>query len=405
MDRTSSDARRATRRLTAEDREQSRRLGEEGFGADPPGQPAPPAEDTSPAGGRHSWGRFAGDRLLARAVGLELGSWWHGTQVPTCGVADVTVAAEHRGEGLLRELFRALLEEASDRGEPLSTLYPTAPGIYRRLGYEVVCALDEVDLVTADLGLVRPAEGTTVRRATVADVPAVREAYDAWAAAQNGPLTRRGAGFGAPDAAWLEQVTATTLAEDADGRVVGFARWDRGTGYDEHARIAVPDLVGLTADAHRALWRVLGSFSTVAPTVRLTTSGADAARLVLPTSTGRRVVHRPYMLRVHDPARALTGLRLAPGSWTAQLRVAGDVLGVADGGYRLVVEDGVSRCERADVPPDAATYTTQGLALAFAGTQDSANLRLAGHLSGRRDDDRVLDLLLHGRPVHVRDYF
>ncbi|MDN4174596.1 GNAT family N-acetyltransferase [Nocardioides sp. SOB77] len=400
---------RTTRLLTADDLGQTLALGQEAFGAPPEGWRPPTAEGWPPPG-RHSWGTFAtgpdGDRLLARVIGLELGSWFHGAAVPTCGIAGVAVAAEHRGQGMLADLFRVVLGEAAERGEALSALYPTAPGIYRRLGYEVVTALDDVDLLTADLAAVRPpADGTTVRRATVADVPAVRAVYDAWAAAQNGPLTRRGPSDTATDAELLDEVTAITVAEDADGRVTGFASWDRGTGYDESAVITVHDLVGLTGDAHRALWRVLGSFATVARTVRLTTSGADAARLVLPAYAWRRVVHRPYMLRVHDPARALTGLRLAPGSWEVAFRVAGDVLGVMDGGYRLVVRDGVSTCTAAEVPADAATYTPQGLALAYAGTQDSANLRLAGHLGGSAADDAVLDVLLRGRPAHVRDYY
>jgi predicted acetyltransferase len=401
---------RVTRRVTAEDREQWAALGVEGFGSLPPGSPPPPPVDPWPRAYHRPWGVFEGDRLVARIGGVELGSWFHGVEVPTCGIDNVAIAAEHRGSGLLAGLLATVLEEGAERGEPISGLYPTAPGIYRRLGYEIITAFDEVDLLTADLAAVRPpTDGTTVRRATVADAPAVRAVYGAWARAQNGPLTRRGPRFAATDEELLAEVTGITVAEDADGRVTGFVAWDRGTGYDQHARIAVRDLVGLTGDAHRALWRVLGSFATVAPTVRLTTSGADAARLVLPGYPWRRVVHRPYMLRVHDPARALTGLRLAPGSWEVTFRVAGDVLGTMDGGYRLSTDDragdGLSRCTAADVPADAATYTTQGLALAYAGAQDSANLRLAGHLSGRTDDDAVLDLLLGGRPVHVRDYY
>lgn len=398
-----------TRRMTAADLEQTYALGVEAFGRPPAGSPAPDPERW-PLPGRHPWGTFAADgRLLARVVGLELGSWFHGTEVATCGIIGVAVAAEHRGEGLLADLFRVVLDEASERGEPVSGLYPTAPGIYRRLGYEVVTALDEVELPTADLAAVGAPTGTTVRRAIPADAPAIREVYAAWASRQNGPLTRGGPAFPAADAAGdaelLGQTTATTLAVDGDGRVTGYVAWDRGTGFDEHARITVRDLVGLTADAHRALWRVIGSFATVTPTVRVSTSGADAARLVLRGYPWKRVVHRPYMIRVHDPARALSGLRLAPGSWEVPFRVAGDVLGSMDGGYLLTSRDGLSSCTAADVPADAATYSPQGLALAYAGTQDSANLRLAGHLTGHTDDDAVLDLLLAGRPVHVRDYY
>ena len=77
---------------------------------------------------------------------------------------------------------------------------------------------------------------------------------------------------------------------------------------------------------------------------------------------------------------------------------------LADGGYRLELGDATS-CERAEVGDDVATFTVQGLALAWSGAQSCANLRLAGHLSGPAGHDRLLDALLRSRPVHVRDYF
>jgi hypothetical protein len=47
----------------------------------------------------------------------------------------------------------------------------------------------------------------------------------------------------------------------------------------------------------------------------------------------------------------------------------------------------------------------RGLALAYAGAQSCANLRMAGLLSGPDDHDAVLDALLGGRQTHIRDYF
>ena len=78
----------------------------------------------------------------------------------------------------------------------LSTLFPSAPGIYRPFGYELVGSYDVVEVPVGELATVRPPASTiTTRRATAADFDAVRDVYDTWAAAQNGPLTRRGASF------------------------------------------------------------------------------------------------------------------------------------------------------------------------------------------------------------------
>jgi predicted acetyltransferase len=388
------------RRLTLDDLPTSYRLSVEAFGAPPGG---PPPMPTALPEGREVWLSYDGDELVARAAAHSYESWWHGSRVATCGVASVAVAAERRGEGLLKPVFRAMLESAAERGEVVSTLYPTANGIYRPLGYELITSFDTVELATAELAAVRRPVATTTRRARVEDVPALRATYDAWAAAQNGPLTRTGPRFAATDQELLDDVTAVSLAVEGD-TVVGFAVWDRGDGYDPAtAVLEVHDLVATTADGYRALWRVLGSHTSVAGRVRLHTSGDDPARLVLPTSTWHVVGRHPYMLRVSDPAGALTGLTLH-GGFAVPFRVAGDPFGSADGSY-VLEHDGTSHCSRATVPDDAPTFTPQGIALAYAGVQSCANLRMSGHLTGTAEHDALLDAVLGGRPVHVRDYF
>lgn len=395
---------RVTRALTADDFAASLRLGLEAFGDLPDGMAMPTAADF-PHPGRHTFGTLAGDRLLGRVIGREYHSWFRGVEVPTCGVGGVTVAAEHRGEGLLRDLFAAMLADARTRGEVISTLFPTAPGIYRPLGYELVASYDTVEVPTAALAQVRAPSGVTTRRAEVGDLPAVRSVYDAWAALQNGPLTRRGPSFVATDAEVLAERTGITLALDEAGAVVGYASWDRGRGYAGDGRLQVWDLIGLTPDACRALWRVLGSFASVADTVHVRSSGADLARLVLPNLAWTTVATRPYMLRVDDVAGAFAALPLT-GAAVVPLRVVGDRLGVLDGDYLLRVGEDGTTCERSAPDAAATVLTPHGLALLWAGAQSCGNLRLAGHLTaGSPDDDRTFDALLGGRQLHVRDYF
>lgn len=399
------------RLLTLDDHEPSFRLGAEAFGAPPYPGTVPPAPEALPVG-REVWGAFEGGTLVARVAAHEYRSWWHGTTLPTCGIAGVTVAPEHRGAGLLQPLFAAALGAAAARGEALSTLFPTANGIYRPLGYEVVTSLDTVELTTADLAAVRPPATTRVRRATVAGVPALKALYDVWAAAHNGPLTRTGPRFAATDQELLDAVTAVSLAvettPDGGERVVGYLLWDRGEGYDPTTSVLeVHDLVAVSADGYRALWRLLGSHTSVAGRVRVQTSGDDPARLVLPTAAWNVVARHPYMLRVSDPAAALSAVRpTLPGlAAEGSFAVAGDRLGTADGTFSLVVEGGTVRCERVAARAGAPTFTPQGLALAYAGAQTCAALRLVDHLTGPDEHDALLDVLLGGRPRHVRDYF
>ena len=404
------------RRLDLDDYPAAYALGAEAFGPAPAGAPAP-VLPTEPPPGRHSWGAFDGGRLVAKAVALEFASWWGGVAVPTCGIAGVAVAAEHRSGGLLRQIFAPLLEESVARGEVVSTLYPTANGIYRPLGYELVSSYDCVEVPITDLARLRPAVATTTRRAVAADVPAMQEVYATWAASQNGPLTRTGPLFTQPPEELLAEHTGVTLALDTvEGvdRVVGWAGWERSGGYGPHGLIEVRDLYGLTADAYRALWTVVASFASVTGTVRLRTSGADPARLVLPTAAWASLARHqhPYMLRVSDVAGALSAIGPRVPGLAAEITfaVARDPF-AANGSYRLDLADAPGRCERVDHTGAAEragavpTFTPQGIALAFAGVQSCANLRLLDHLTGPDTHDAVLDAALGGRPVHVRDYF
>ena len=134
---------------------------------------------------------------------------------------------------------------------------------------------------------------------------------------------------------------------------------------------------------------------------------------MLPFADWEVVERHPYMLRVHDVAGALTGLPLRLET-SVGFRVTGDPLGTMDGGYRLVVAEGRSRCERVEAegeatgngtPAGVPVLTPQGLALLYAGDQTCANLRLAGHLTGSTVHDELLAALLGPGQLHVRDFF
>ncbi|MGW8565583.1 GNAT family N-acetyltransferase [Isoptericola sp. NPDC055881] len=243
------------RRTAFADVPASRRLGAEAFGVSP--QPAPdPDPDNWPSPNIRPWVATDDGEVVAGLGVRSFTSWFHGAPLATAGFAGVTVAAERRGSGLLRPLVEAALAEARGLGDVVSTLYPSSAGIYRGLGYEVVGAFEEVRVPMSALAAVRPpAPDVRARRATAADVPAVRRVYETWASAQNGPLSRREEPFAmeaddmvGPDADY----TGVTLAVRGTGdteELLGFASWSRGQGYDRTNTVEVDDLVALTPDA------------------------------------------------------------------------------------------------------------------------------------------------------------
>lgn len=407
------------RRVTYEDQPEYQRLGAEAFGGT---RPVPPRETWELAGNRE-WGVFADGSLAARLRVYGFTSWFHGGRVPTAGIAGVAVEPERRGGGLVGALFDAALEEARERGEAVSTLFPSAPGIYRRLGYEVVGSFDDVDVSLDRVARTAPPSGLTTRRATSADVEAITAVHAAWAAGQNGPVSRAEEPFWTPPEQYVEDYSGVTLAVE-DDTVVGFASWIRGTGDTPATTVMeVDDLIALTPEAARALWRTLGTFSTVVGTARVATSGSgaglDPAWLVLPDLRLRRAAERPYMLRVLDVERALEGAWLAPVAGPVPFAVVDSSTGPAlragspadlTGAWTLHVDDGVAHLERdgidvADAHHDRPVLTANGLALLYAGAQSARNLRMAGHLAGTETWDTALTAMFGGRQVHVRDYF
>lgn len=391
------------RPLTADDdADAARQLGFEAFGI-------PTAPPPSPAGfdqpGRHWFGAFDVDTLAARMIDREYDSFYGGAAVPTCGIAGVTVAAEYRSQGALSPLFSVTLEAARARGAVVSTLFPTAPRIYRRFGYEVIADFATVEVPTVALaGVTRP-EGMRTRRATAADVAAIQGVYDAWASEQNGPLTRRGVSFPAPPEEYLSEFTGVTLAVDAGDLVHGYVSWERGQGYGEKATMEVTDLLAVDAAGYRALLNAMGSFSSVVPRTRIDTSGDDVARLFISSLHWQVVDSSPYMLKILDVGAAFT-LRHYPSGFSGELafQLAGDFLADNDGGYLLDVGNSRANCMRTE--HGGRVFTPHGLALTYAGTQSAANLRAAGHLSGGVvEEDGMWDALFGGRQPHIRNYF
>ncbi|HEY5978623.1 MAG TPA: GNAT family N-acetyltransferase [Microlunatus sp.] len=391
------------RPLDAADAEASRTLGFEAFGM-PTEPPTEPASLERP--GRRYHGVFAGDRLVGRLADRAYDSWFGGVPVPTCGIAGVTVALEDRGRGALSPLVAAALAAARERGAVVSGLYPTAARIYRRFGYELVSDYRTVSLATSQLASVAPPVGVSTRRAEPADLPGVRGVYDTWATAQNGPLTRRGPSFPTTDEELLKDFDGITVAEDGDGRLVGFTSWDRGQHYDDRGTLEVADLLALSADGYRALLRTLGSFSSVTPRTKIDTSGDDIIRQFLPGRDWDTVSSDPYMIAIIDVPGALAR-RGYPWFLSARLgfRVAEDGVTTIAGAYRWEVAEGVGTCV-AEQHSDDRTFHPRGLALLYAGVQSCANLRWAGLLTGGRpEQDPVWDTLFGGRQFHIRDYY
>jgi predicted acetyltransferase len=164
----------------------------EAFGV-PSSPPTSPATIDQP--GMSWYGAFESDQLAGQLIDREYDAYFGGVPLPMCGVAGVTVTAEHRGQGILTPLFASLLRNAKQRGALISALFPSAPRIYRKFGYETVAEYARVEIPSRIVAEVPRPTTIQTRRASAADFDAIRAVYDTWAIEQNGPLSRRGVSF------------------------------------------------------------------------------------------------------------------------------------------------------------------------------------------------------------------
>ncbi len=391
------------RLLNEGDADRSTLMSHHAFGVPPGGHPA---FTIGPEVRR--WGMFDGETLAAKANDRSYESLIGGRRVPTAGVAGVAVAPEYRGTGLARRLMSHLLAEARERGAVISTLFRTAPALYRSLGYEQVAELVDASFPTVALRGTRPA-GSSLRRAGAADAGDIRRIYAEVATTGSCLLSRDGAAFDVPDEQLVASTDGVTLAVDESG-VVGYASWNRGTGYGGSAALSVVDLLAVTGDGYRALLSAIGSFDAVTPTVKIRTSGDDPIQWFIGGAGWSVEEVRQYMLRVIDLAGAMAA-RGWPDGVRADLILELDdpVCPWNSGRHRLVVDGGAGMVESGPAQPDLSTgtrLTPCGLALLYAGGVPVATLRRAGLVrSGSAESDAMLDAAFAGPRPAILDYF
>lgn len=418
--RSASRAAADIRLLGPDDADASSRMSAEAFGTPPAATPAFTLGE-----GLWRWGLFDGNTVAAKANDRAYDSMIGGRPVPTAGVAGVAVAPEYRGAGLARRVMRHLLETARQRGAVVATLFRTAPALYRSLGFENVAELRTVELPAAALGGMRVPGGVTLRRAGIGDVPAVRGVYDAVAAGSSCLLTRVGQSFPGDDAGWLAQPGEVTVAVDVAGQVMGYARWERGTGYGPGAVLSVTDLHAVTADGYAALLAMIGSFAAVTPVIRLRSSGTDPVSWFVAGGGWAVTRVEPYLLRVIDLAGAVAA-RGWPATVAGSVRILVDdpvcpwnsgehLLEVRGGEGRLVGAEsrdaGAGQREagawlEADDVTVPLAISARGLAVLYAGGVQPNLLRRAGLLQGgTADDDAFLASAFAGPQPAIFDYF
>lgn len=391
------------RPLTAEHEEAAYRLRVQAFTSEPG---AAYDAGTAYVPPERRLGAFAGERLVGHLAVWDFGQWYGGRRVPMGGVAGVAIAPDARGRGVGGRLLVRALAGMRERGEVLSALYPSTHGPYRRYGWEIGGVWVRRSVPTTALRqLPRPAVETFARPGTAEDLDAVEELYRRWARARAGMLDRT--------SLWTRRRLAPDdeqqlYVAERDGEVVGYAAFEHESTEEVHAafRVGELDLLGDDLDAELALWRLIGSHASVAPTTRYVGPPEDPLLLLLQEHDLREDPLRAvWMSRLVDAPAAVAARGFPAGvEASVPLEVTDPQLESNAGAWVLEVAGG--RGQLTAGGPGRVELDIGTLSTLYSGYLPATELAHLGRLPGATAPDlEALTAAFVGPTPWMRDYF
>lgn len=320
-----------------------------------------------------------GGRPIACLLLVPMGQFFGGERLAMGGIAGVASAADRRGQGAVRELMRAVVEDLAATGVPLSALYPATRTLYRDAGYEPAGSRFQVRvpvgrLATRDRGL-------PVRPITEADSAVVEALYRAKARLNDGHLDRG-------DYIWNR--VRSPHDRYARGFLIGAPREEEGylylyqrpTDFAPHHDLRITDLVVSTPAAARRLLSFLSDHRSLAEHATWASGPNDVLLQMLPeVGYDLELPLGHWMLRIVDVKAALSGRGYLPGVETeVHLEVVDPVVPSNNGRFVLSVAGGRGEVRRGG--KGRLKMDVRGLAPLYSGHLGAPSLVAAGLIEG-----------------------
>ena len=322
-------------------------------------------------------GAFDGDRLLGTVMTYEFSQVFGGREVPCGGVAGVTVAPDARGRDLARRMLAESFVRMRDRGEVVSSLYPTTSLLYGGLGYGVA---GEFAHRRVPLGAIGPAQPLAWSECDFG-CHEMREIQRSEAARRDGWVL--------PSSSWWDHQTWRRSGPPSDRVFSWLGRRDDEPvavvvyTYGEHERtlydLRVQLLAGVDAPAVRSALSFLASNGSTAESLDTTVPGPILDITLARPELAKVESDWPWMLRIIDLEGAIAARGYPSGAVTIDLDVTDHVIDHNLGAWTLRVDEGVGSVVRggdATVSVDIAD-----LARIYAGA-DPRLLHSDGRLEG-----------------------
>lgn len=324
-------------------------------------------------------GAFEGDRLVGGAATYGFTMSVPGGEVATAGVAGVGVLPSHTRRGGLRQLMSAVFDLARDKGEVVSCLWASEPGIYSRFGYGIGTAGIHWKLPRAD-GAFLPeiAVDGDVHLSDRPDADALAPVFDRLVETVPGVIRRSPQWW----ARRLHDPDRKLMMAHTDG---GYALYRIDGGWSERGpdyTLVAYEVIAPDPDAYARLWRYLLDVDLVATVSAGHRPVDDAIQWMLasPRSMQRRLGEGMWV-RVLDVPAALSA-RTYSAPMDVVIQVVDDTIPANSGRWRITVfeDNGKAVVERTDSSAAHLTIGPAALGAAYLGGTRVLNLVRAGRV-------------------------
>jgi predicted acetyltransferase len=292
--------------------------------------------------------------VVSVAAEVRFHQWFGGRPVDCSGIWGVGTLPEHRGAGLASAVTGAVLDDAKERGDVVSALFPAVLPPYRRLGFEVAGTYVQHQV---QLDAIPASHGDPLPRVEIAeperDVAAIRELFGRWAAAHNGPVAPR------EDAWWVERWLShpfdpmfRPIVVRGDAGLEGFATVTReptdGPLGDVSFGLSCEPFVATTERATRAMLEYFRAHRGIGRWVRWSAPPQDPVSLLLAEAQPATGMRYLWMLRVLDVPRALEARGYPPVDIDLTLAVDDPRYAENSRGWRIGATSGSATVEPAE---------------------------------------------------------
>jgi predicted acetyltransferase len=346
---------------------------------------------------------YENDAIVGTAADFPMLLTVPGGELSAAGVTMVGVLPSHRRRGILTQLMRRELDDARERGEPLSILWASEETIYGRFGYGVATFKAAIS-AERDRSALRGEPDPRARVRLIDEEEAARVLPPIWDRAR-----RDRPGMFARSQEWWQEYRLPDPEHrrggggprffallELDGSPEGYAlyrvkeSWDEGFA-DSSLRVIEP--VATSPAAQRELWRFLFGIDLIARVEAFFLPVDDP--LVLAVAESRRLRMRlsdGLWLRILDVERALQ-----ERSYAGEGRV---VLQIADG--RFDDNDGTWTLEAGQ---DGAEVSRGGEAELRLEARDLASAYLGGFSFHRLAEAGLVEEVAPGAIARADDLF